>query len=208
MAITGHHIKNKKGMSHWENLLQEWKLAIEKFCRITDGSEAPYWYNERANVGTLAGAAWRSGLVALEEFQYIKGYKNKPKWLGRADLWLASEHHTELIEAKFDWCSLKSRNCITKKVQALLDLAENDAKKSRGASSDIKATGAAFVAFYIGKREINNLDKLINEVIESVKNCNYHAIGWCFPKQTRNILSEKGNILPGVVILAKNVDVK
>lgn len=208
MAISGHLIKNRKGMSHWENLLQEWKLAIEKFCRITEGYEAPYWYNERANVGTLAGAAWRSGLVALEEFHYIKGYKNKPKWLGRADLWLASDHHTELIEAKFAWCSLKSRNCITEKVQALLDLAEIDAKKSRGANIQTKAVGAAFVAFYIGKRESNNVDNLINEAIASIKDCNYHTLGWCFPKHTRTVLSENGNILPGIAILAKNVDHK
>jgi len=205
MTIRGYHIKQRKGMSHWEPLLEEWLVAIERFCRVTNGNDAPYWYNERANVGILAGAAWRCGRVALEEFQYEKGYKNKPKWLGRADLWLASDSHEELIEAKFGWCSLKSNNGVMNKAQKVLDSAAKDACVSRKGDQDIVAIGVAFVPFFAKKRESKNLNALIEAAITDARMCNCHALAWCFPKHTRDAVSENGNFLPGIVLLANNV---
>jgi hypothetical protein len=204
--MRGYHIKQKKGMSHWGPLLEEWLLAIERFCRVTKGNDAPYWYNERANLGTLAAAAWRCGRIALEEFQYQKGYKNKPKWLGRADLWIASDDHEELIEAKFSWCSLKSKNGVAVKAAEVLDTALPDAKKTRGGDEALKAIGVAFVSFYAKKHEVNNIDQLIKDAIKDLHKVNYHALAWCFPSETRNSESNNGNIIPGVAVLAINVD--
>ena len=92
-AISGHIIPNKR-LSDWENIIEEWALLIDRYCRITK-DDAPYWYTERANIGVLAGACWRAGYVALEEFQFQKGYSNKPKWSGRADLWCENERSRE-----------------------------------------------------------------------------------------------------------------
>jgi len=206
MTIRGYHVKQRKGMGHWEPILEEWLLGIERFCRVTGGDEAPYWYNERSNIGVLAGAAWRCGRVALEEFQFVKGFKNKPKWLGRADLWIASDQHEELIEAKFKWCSLNSRNGIASVANDTLDLATSDAKKSRGGGLELKAIGVAFVPFYTKECEIEKLGSLIDSAISNLKTSNYHAMAWCFPRETRQSNSAKGNYLPGIVMLAKNVD--
>ena len=206
MTVRGYHVKQRKGMGHWEPILEEWLLGIERFCRVTGGDEAPYWYNERSNIGVLAGAAWRCGRVALEEFQYVKGFKNKPKWLGRADLWLASDDHKELVEAKFRWCSLRSRNGITNIANETLELAALDAKKTRGGDLTLKAIGVAFVPFYTKNVKIEELAILIESAISNLKSSDYHAIAWCFPRETRHSKSSQGNYLPGVAILAKNVD--
>lgn len=206
MTIRGYHVKQRKGIGHWEPILEEWLLGIERFCRVTGGDEAPYWYNERANIGVLAGAAWRCGRVALEEFQYEKGFKNKPKWLGRADLWLASDDHEELIEAKFKWCSLRSRSGIVNIANETLDLATLDAKKSRGGASQLKAIGVAFLPFYTKESDADKLAFLIERAISDLKTSNYYAMAWCFPRETRKAYSSKGNYLPGIAMLAKIAD--
>ncbi len=203
-TIRGYHLKQRKGLSHWDAILEEWLLAIERFCRIMGGYDAPYFYNERANIGVLAGAAWRCGRVALEEFQYDKGYKNKPKWLGRADLWLASEGLEELIEAKFKWVSLRSRKSISQIAEDVLDKATTAAKESDGLKESDKTIGVAFFPLYTKKKDMNEIDKLIENALEEFFFINYHAIAWCFPKETRKYVSENDDILPGIVMIIKN----
>ena len=35
-TIRGYHLKGKKGLNHWDALLEEWLLpAHERYCRIT-----------------------------------------------------------------------------------------------------------------------------------------------------------------------------
>ncbi len=59
----GCSVKHKK-LNHFKLLLEEWSLLIERYCRISEG-DAPYWYTERANIGLIAGAAWRCGWLSL-----------------------------------------------------------------------------------------------------------------------------------------------
>lgn len=33
-TIRGYHLKGRKGLNHWDALLEEWLLAHERFCRI------------------------------------------------------------------------------------------------------------------------------------------------------------------------------
>lgn len=205
--IRGYLLKQRKGISHWEVIIEEWLLAVERYCRIMKGDDAPYWYNERSNIGVLAGAAWRCGRIALEEFQYEKGYRNKPKWLGRADLLLASENYDDLVEAKFKWLSLKSRNGISNVVQDVINNAVIDAKKTEGIGHSDKVIGIAFCPVYAKKKDINEIDDLIEDALEDLRYSDHHAIAWCFPKETRRNVSEKGNILPGVFMIIKNAKI-
>ena len=118
-TISDFVIKNKRQFGHWATTLEEWHLAIERYCRITEGADNPYWYNERANIGILAGAAWRSGKIALEEFQMQKivftengTLEESPKKekSGRCDLWISDGNKSEFIEAKFKWINMVSEN--------------------------------------------------------------------------------------------------
>ena len=56
-TYRGYVIKNRKGLKHWEPLLEEWLLCIERYCRIWKGGDAPYIHKERANIGLLSAAA-------------------------------------------------------------------------------------------------------------------------------------------------------
>ncbi len=38
-SLRGYEIKGRKGLAHWSALLEEWLLAIERYCRIDTGKE-------------------------------------------------------------------------------------------------------------------------------------------------------------------------
>jgi hypothetical protein len=203
-TIKGYEVKNKKGMSHWESLLEEWLLLVDRYCRTMKGCDAPYIYNERANISILAGAAWRCGRIALEEFQEKKGYRNKIKKLGRVDLWLSNEIGEEYIEAKYKWISMGS-NQTNKLIDQAMVSARQDAKKSRGNSSS-KAIGVGFFPVYRKNNLVKDIDLLINNTINDFYQYDFHAIAWSFPKQMRNFIFENNNILPGLFLVANNIE--
>lgn len=152
----GYLIKNRKGLKHWDPLLEEWLLCIERYCRVAAGEDAPFIYTERANIGVLAGAAWRCGRMALEEFQYEKGYRNKKKWNGRADLYLASDSTEEMIEAKFGWLSLSTTRRVQDRIKATLNLAINDAKETKGQAGP-SCIAIAFLATWLPTKSCEKL---------------------------------------------------
>jgi hypothetical protein len=160
-TLRGYTIKGRKGLSHWAGRLEEWLLAIERYCRVCDGDDAPYFYNERANIGVLAGACWRSGWIVLEEFQSEKGYRNKPKVNGRVDLWLADETREELVEAKFKWICMGSPG-THRLVEETMVAALKDAKSTRCSGSDY-AFGVGFFPVYKSGNRIGDIDELITK---------------------------------------------
>jgi len=170
-----------------------------------NGEDAPYWYNERANIGLISGAAWRCGRIALEEFQKEKGYSNKKKNRGRSDLWIAYDENEELIEAKFKWVSLNS-NDLTKLVEGSLDQAIDDVKKARANDKEIKSLAIGFFPVYVKSSYSNEIDSKITDMKKQFKKQNYHALAWCFPKETRTYTSNSGNILPGIFMIIRNID--
>ena len=200
----GYLIKNRKGLKHWEPLLEEWLLCIERYCRVAAGEDAPFIYTERANIGVLAGAAWRCGRMALEEFQYQKGYRNKEKWNGRADLYLASESTEEMIEAKFGWLSLSTSERVQARVNAVLALAEKDAKWTRGGHTGTSCIAVAFLPAWLPTKHPPKLEPRITAAIECLPASDCHAVAWCFPKEYRFVESSIGNYTPGVVMAVSN----
>ena len=200
----GYVIKNRKGLKHWEALIEEWLLCIERYCRVAAGEDAPFIYTERANIGVLAGAAWRCGRMALEEFQYQKGYRNKEKWNGRADLYLASEHSEEMIEAKFGWLSLSTTDRVQSRVNAVLNLATTDAKNTKGSHAGTSCIAVAFLPAWLPTKHPNKLEPKIQSAIECLPGANSHAVAWCFPKEYRRVESSLGNYTPGVIMAVVN----
>lgn len=204
-TLRGYTLKNRKGLSQWGSLLEEWLLTMERYSRIMGGEDAAYWYNERANIGMLAGAAWRCGRIALEEFQQKKGYRNRSKNNGRCDLWISTEINEAIIEAKFKWLSLRSTK--TKEiVERIIKKATQDAKKTRGNEGDLQAIAVGFFPVYVPKKWGDKVDQLIEESIEKFCLVDYHALAWCFPKENRKKISTKGYLYPGIIMVIKNIE--
>ncbi|MBM4275294.1 MAG: hypothetical protein FJ134_12665 [Deltaproteobacteria bacterium] len=70
-TIKGFQINNTE-LNHWEKLFKQWQSLIERYCKIMEEDDAPFYHTERANIGVLAGAAWKTGWLALEEFIFRK----------------------------------------------------------------------------------------------------------------------------------------
>lgn len=201
-AINGDVIPNKN-LAYWEQIIEEWSLMIDRYCRIWEGDD-PYWYTERANIGLLAGACWRAGFLSLEEFQWKKGYVNKPKYQGRADLWIGDYSRNILVEAKMKPLSLNSKT-PAKTITPVLNAAYKAAKKSKG-TQDMDALGMAFIKAYANKSEAGGIDDLIQKMArEMEKDFNDCLIFWHFPSETRSVAYDDGNIYPGLFSIARKV---
>ncbi len=204
LSHSGYKIQGRKGINHWHPLFEEWLLCVERYCRVAAGEDAPFIYNERANIGLLAGAAWRSGRTALEEFQYRKGHKNRKKWNGRADLYISCDEREEIIEAKFGWLSLVNPDSASDRIEEVMRLAVKDALVTQGGAKDLTSLAVAFLPAWQKAGDPRQLEDHIAETLKQSKFANVHGIGWCFPKHYRSVVSEKGNLTPGIIMAVSN----
>jgi hypothetical protein len=220
-TIADYIIKNNRKIGHWDALLEEWILLIERFSRVT-GGDVPYWHNERANIGVLSAAAWRCGRIALEEFQHDKidvtfdedadGIPRQSR-IGRCDLWICDDRSdrsvAEIVEAKFKWLNMKMNSKeMGVFAKACLKAACDDAIKTKKARKDgIKAIGVAFLPVFAKKDKVGDLEelsKVIDETIKSACKTPADLVAWCFPKRLReHVVKANNNYLPGVIMLAK-----
>jgi hypothetical protein len=116
-------------------ILEKWCSINQQFLKEAE-SDCPWWYNERASVSILAGAAWKSGHITLEEYATRKGRrKNDTERPGRCDLKIKIDSSNYLFEAKQQWAMLskKSGKVYLKKTRdkiiESLDKARGDSRK-------------------------------------------------------------------------------
>jgi hypothetical protein len=195
--ITERHFETRKALSHWRLLFEEWCLNVERYCRITN-NDAPYWYNEQAILSIMAGAAWRCGWVALQEFSMAKLKGGK----GRADLWILSSFGTEeLIEAKFAKTSVVAHN--------LADTAEQYLVIAREQVLNTNETGdkiaMAMFAPYVSRSHQKNLESNLLRFVDQLQSVKHDALAWSFPEATRSLNAGDGYVMPGIVIIARVV---
>ena len=213
-TIRGYHLKGKKGLNHWDALLEEWLLAHERYCRIMKGSEDPaaYWYTEIPNVSILGAAAWRCGRIALQEFSAVKEVWSEGSWVGRGDMWICTDTagKEEFIEAKHKFVSLsgaKDKDGLPATIKKSMEEARKAAEETRQGQNAGTALAVVFASVYAPKRSIDKIDQLIKEFCETIKSSSdYHALAWCFPKETRTLQHHKGRYYPGIVMLVKNIE--
>jgi len=87
-------------------LLNAWTKAVERYTNTF--KDNPWWYNERASLSVLAGAAWTlKDWFALEEFSTTKRMRTLAPGVdagqlrnGRCDLFICSPSESFAIEAK------------------------------------------------------------------------------------------------------------
>lgn len=87
-------------------------------------TDLAWWYTERPNISILAGAVWRAGGLAFEEFVGKKD-RGKGKYSGRFDALFSLEDRTFVAEAKHHWLALRSKD-RTGVIKAQAKLARKD----------------------------------------------------------------------------------
>lgn len=98
-------------------LLTAWVKAVERYTSANE-RDNPWWYNERASLSVLAGAAWTlKNWHALEEFSTQKRHRTLKPGVdggslrnGRCDLYVQSPQTSYAIEAKHTIQSIGSRS--------------------------------------------------------------------------------------------------
>lgn len=217
-----------------EPVFKKWNKLIVEYCEAFSGTDAPYYYNERANISTMSAAAWSAGMVCLEEYSSIKkksrttqtDHKNETvDGFGRTDLYIG--HPTDsleiAIEAKHMWL-LKGTHGNT--ILNSLEASCSDASKNKQYSCK------AGLCFYVPVIRVDNISdtedvteqvivdtKALVEKIESPstwrKNdaSGYYkpdCIAWSFPEQSLELylISQKSGkrlYYPGVIACLKTV---
>lgn len=196
-------------LQQWEAICEEWILLGKRYSRMTEYGENAFGYGELANVSMLAGAAWRCGYIALQEFSWDKDSSTERS--GRADLYLCNSDETEeYIEAKFGWLSLQSR-APEKIINNVMGKARNDALKTKNSRRAIKTIAVSFIGIYTKLSDYDEICDALEEQLEGMWKMDLYGrkldlLAWNFPEKLldeRSRHPDSGNLTPGVIMLAQ-----
>lgn len=195
---------NDKKLSWLSPILDQWLRINRDYIEEYDCEDSLYWYNERAIISSLAGAVWKCGGFAMEEYSSEKG-KGKNKKTGRIDLYLYFSDNEVISEAKMNWLYLyKNFN---------KDFGEIIEESMKDAMSDLKTTlqsnpvdfGFA-ISFIVPhwKSELDSSELLIRfkEYVEDYE-CSFYA--WFNNKSGKDILSSDGYVYNSVVMVGQTL---
>lgn len=201
-------------------VLSNWTQAVMDFSKQADHDNNCWWYNERASLSVLAGAAWRTkGWTALEEFSTTKratvpdgevdhGRVSR----GRCDLHIESPSNNYAIEAKQAW------QCIGKNARAdRMAKAMKKANKDAGNLSRDEGKhrlGLTFVVPYLSLSQVGerhsrkdpDIDQIaVREAVvtwlEKVDFSSLSAFAFVFPGRTSGYYNENRSLVfPGTLI--------
>ncbi|WP_342653074.1 hypothetical protein [Pseudomonas sp. F3-2] len=94
-----------------KKLLKQWIATVQRYSNMHNYNDHCWWYNERATLSSLAGAAWSmEGWVALEEYATHKrqmtktdGVESEDHHAGRCDLYITNCKVDFAFEGKQAW---------------------------------------------------------------------------------------------------------
>lgn len=197
--IRGLHLGSLSVLSpilkHWQQLNVAWK----------DG-DVPWWYNERASVGILAGAIWKyGGDWILEEFGATKlaGPRKKKIYSGRCDIAFGVDGQDFWVEAKQCWPNLNGKN-TSQTVETNLRVASEQAKSGKQRGYQRLAIVFATPKVKASPANRRQMDNYITSYIEQLKNgISNVTLAWTFPAQARHSRPDNAwhpYYFPGVIM--------
>jgi hypothetical protein len=200
---------SKKGFKHWKGVFEEYSMCTDRFIRVvseqykeTEYTDAPYWNNERTNIGMLAASCWKNGWIALEEFS-----TDKKNGSGRCDLWVSSQSGKKnyAIEAKKDHSALGTGDEV-KRLEKFLSEACDDAEKLSEDEGE-ERMGIAFIHLYINKNKMANANEIFNSLLIELRNLSNAKDGpdFVYIYLKDNKVESDKSIIPGVIIAGKIV---
>lgn len=205
-------------------LLNAWVAAIERYTG--QYGDNPWWYNERATLSILAGAAWTlDGWIALEEFSTSKrlralepGVDHGDKLRqGRCDLYVRSPELSFVFEAKQANQPIGKRADGYSYAYKAMRAAWHDIGDIQSGEADLRFA-ATFVVPYIPLSEVRPQGGKPGEVCEQKvmgflkhwltthmeclgKNAKYQDFAFIFPNLGSPEYCTKGRHYPGVVLM-------
>ncbi|BCT91037.1 hypothetical protein LYSHEL_00610 [Lysobacter helvus] len=215
-------VQTKRVLNGLQPLLHGWLKVVHDFCAADQFEDNPWWYNERASLSTLAGAAWRlPRWNALEEFSTTKrgvlpdgDVDRRENVRGRCDLYVAHATTSFAIEAKQAWQPIGSRarkNYLAPAMQA----AKRDAGNLTSDQADHRLA-VVFVAPHIPLAAVSQEGKRGKRIVDAGMAKEAFA-GWLgrldtgaldahavhFSGRCHDFVSEHDRVFPGVLMAVK-----
>ena len=100
LILTGFKAKFKiydKELKILRPIVEQWLKINREYIEDYDYEDCLYAYNERSTISSFAGAVWRCGGYAQEEYIAVKGENEKN---GRIDLYFNFANKDVIVEAK------------------------------------------------------------------------------------------------------------
>jgi hypothetical protein len=196
MPRTKHIEIRLKKLASLRPILKQWIAITRQYVRCWDG-DVPWWHGERASLSLFAGAIWKAGGLAFEEYASDKRSRNKlGLYHGRADLSFQFNKQEFRVEAKKAWsCSRPSEFNPSLHISDQLTEACKDMRKCIISRTDRKLA-IVFAEVKIARKHKEQTDVLIDRWIESIADVDYSACAWTFPQIARTF-SYRGSLFPG-----------
>ncbi|VVO18131.1 hypothetical protein [Pseudomonas fluorescens] len=190
--MQGMIISNPK-LEFLRPMLERWLDCIDRYNQVQGDNDAPYWFDERANIGLLSAAAWMAEMVTLEQAATRKQQEDGDR-NGRADLYIANKDERAYLQASQRWPRVNNLNLT----QALAEVV-GDARKISYAS-DLKL-GCLFVAPQ--KTQQSATPEELQDMLDDLQKQHTCAVAWYFPYAYRKLRNEAGHYHPGIAVLFK-----
>lgn len=191
-------------------LLRAWtKLMLDPSW---GGKDAPWWYNEAASVSLLAGALWRSGAWAMEEyvFSHTTGGKTRN---GRADLFFETRRprRRAVVEAKQIWLGWSRNTALELPLKRVRRRAAKQVHRAPSAWERYERWVALFIVPHFAARVASAeggslLDEKLHTLVRCVEKfaAKHRGIAaWAFPADRRGLPSKRvpHHIYPGIALV-------
>ena len=196
--VQGVHIQDEK-LAPLRRVFEEWIRTIRQYAARTRSAlgspDYPFWYNERASLGSIAAAAWLANGVALEEYS-----ARKREARGRADLWILIDGERFAIEAKQAWPSIGTRaqGLPAQDSRKWLNAAKRAAREL--SKDEGLRVGLVCIAPSLPEGEINQLESLVRDFREEVSRVGAAMVWWFDLRQPPGDDADR-RLYPGVLIL-------
>lgn len=179
-------------------ILEQWVQIHKEYVEQYKFEDCLYWYNERANVSAFAGAVWKAGGFALEEYSSKKGTEEN-RANGRVDLYFSNKGDEAIAEAKMEWLYFGKRTKLDlkEKIDRVVAKSNSDTINSLHANPYELGLGLSFITTYWrsgydAAQDMKNLKEFMKSY-----NCAFYAIF----ESEREITSSKGNACNTVVLV-------
>lgn len=173
---TNYKVKHKSAI--WiEPVLAQWLRINRDYIEEMGCLDSLYWYNERANVSALAGAMWKCGGFAIEEYSSIKGGDETVQKNGRVDLYLYNHGNEAICEAKMNWIFLceRQRRSFSDTLSNAMQVSMDELNKTLEPFTDAFGIALNFIATY--SKDGENVSDSLENLRYAVENskCSFYA---------------------------------
>ena len=200
-----HGIETRRRLRGLRPILNKWVVLNRRLgCQWSIYNDAPWWHIERALVSVFAGAVWRCGGDAFEEYAENKR-GDRRRASGRIDLWFLYRGQEFKAEAKQCWVRSDTKLGSLAQVERSMKRARRDAGNC--APDGIRRLAIVFGVALVLKRLRQKLPAQTDSLVELAKHksIDADAVAWVFPKLKRPLVSSDGFILPGIIVWLKLV---